>query len=204
MKYKLLKDLPFAKAGEVFERVAYKSKNGLSDYDYLKISKQLKDGEDESMFTIDYGYFLGNFSEWFEGFQEGGVHYKPKFGDIYWRINVDGETVERRWQNDGINEYDYLSANTYRELEEVEQARERKLAEIRLRRTSTFEPDWEDGLQKKYVVIFNHVIKRLEIHELTFEDLNLPVYFESEDNASRAIYKYEADWLKYFGIKEED
>lgn len=84
------------------------------------------------------------------------------------------------------------------------QARDRRLAEVRLRQTSDFEPDWEDGLQKKYVIIFNHVMNRLEIHELTFEDLNLPVYYESEEDASRSVIKHEADWLKYFGIKEKD
>lgn len=47
-------------------------------------------------------------------------------------------------------------------------------------------------------------MNRLEIHELTFEDLNLPVYFESEEDASKSIYRHEADWLKYFGIKEEN
>lgn len=201
MKYKLLKDLPFAKAGEVFERVTCKSKNGLSDYDYLKISKQLKDGEDESMFTIDYGYFLGNFSEWFEGFQEGGVHYKPKFGDIYWRIDSDGEIVERRWQNDEVNKYDYLSANTYRELEEIEQARERRLAEIRLRRTSDFKPDWKNG-KYGYSIFYGPRSKKLFVTIRTIDGGEI-VRYATQEEAEKSIKEREADWKKYFGIKED-
>lgn len=201
MRYKLLKDLPFAKAGEVFERVTYKTKNGLSDYDYLKISKQLKDGEDESIFTIDYGYFLGNFGEWFEGFQEGGVHYKPKFGDVYWRIDSDGEIVERRWQNDEVNKYDYLSANAYNDLKEIEQASERKLAEIRLRRTSTFEPDFENG-KGGYVVDYDYINQKLECFDSIWNDSGEPVRYATKEDAKKSIKENEADWLKYLGIKE--
>lgn len=201
MKYKLLKDLPFAKAGEVFERVTYKTKNGLSDYDYLKISKRLKDGEDESMFTIDYSYFLGNFSEWFEGFQEGGVHYKPKFGDIYWRIDSGGEIVERKWQNDEVNKYDYLSANAYRELEEIEQARERKLAEIRLRRTSTFEPDFENG-SGGYVVDYDYTNQKLECYDLLCNNSGEIVRYATRADAQKSIRENREDWLIYFGVKE--
>lgn len=202
MKYRLLKDLPFAKAGEVFERVTYKSKNGLSDYDYLKISKRLKDGEDESMFTIDCGYFLGNFGEWFQGFQEGGVHYKPRLGDIYWCIDSDGEIIERRWLNNEVNKYDYLSANTYRELEEIEQARERKLAEIRLQRTSTFEPDFENG-NGGYIVNYDYINQKLECYDLLWNDSGEIVRYATREDAKKSIKENEADWLKYLGIKED-
>lgn len=201
MKYRLLKDLPFAKAGEVFERVTYKSKNGLSDYDYLKISKRLKDGEDESMFTIDYGYFLGNFSEWFEGFQEGSVHWKPQLGYIYWCIDSDGEIIERRWTQGEINEYDYLSGNIYRELDEIEQARERKLAEIRLRRTSTFEPDFENG-KGGYIVNYDYINQKLECCDLLWNDSGEIVRYATREDAKKSIKENREDWLIYFGVKE--
>ena len=88
MKYKLLKDLPFAKAGEVFERVTYKSKDGLSDYDYFKTSKREKDGEDEVLFTIDYNYFLDNFDEWFEKIEDARKSIKENREDwlIYFGV----------------------------------------------------------------------------------------------------------------------
>lgn len=206
MKYKLLKDLPYAKAGEVFERVIYKSKDGLSDCDYLKISKREKDSKNETIFTVYYNHFLGNFDEWFEEIEEptDSIHWKPKYDDWYFYISDHGSVCSDIWNDNYTDNKRLAFGFVYRTEEECKAALDRELAEVRLRQTSDFEPDWEDGLQKKYVVIFNHVMKRLEIHELTFEDLNLPVYFESEDDASRAIYKHKADWLKYFGIKEEN
>ena len=203
MKYRLLKDLPFAKAGEVFERITYKSKNGLSDYDYLKISRRLKDGEDESMFTIDYGYFLGNFSEWFEGFQEGSVHWKPQLGYVYWCIDSDGEIIERRWTQGEINEYDYLSGNIYRELDEIEQARDRELAEVRLRRTSTFKPDFENG-KGGWVVYYDHECKTLAIFKIGCYDSGEPVHYATREEAEKSIEENEQDWKIYFGIDPSD
>lgn len=87
MKYKLLKDLPYAKAGEVFERVTHKSEDGLSDYDYLEIRKREADGEDETRFGIQYNYFLNNFDEWFEEITDS-IHWKPRWGDKYYLIWV--------------------------------------------------------------------------------------------------------------------
>lgn len=203
MKYKLLKDLPFAKAGEVFEMENYKSKDGLSDYDYLKIAKQVKDGENKTMFTIDCNYFLDNFDEWFEKLADN-TRRTPRIGEPYFYIDEYGSVEREIWDNDGVDNELLSMGVVYLTPKEAVEARDRRLAEVRLRQTSDFEPDWEDGLQKKYVVIFNHVMKRLEIHELTFEDLNLPVYFESEEDASKSIYRHKADWLKYLGIKEEN
>ena len=205
MKYKLLKDLPFAKAGEVFEMENYKSKDGLLDYDYLKIAKQVKDGENKTMFTIDCDYFLDSFDEWFEKIEPtDSVHWKPKYDDWYFYISDHGSVCSDIWNDNYTDNKRLAFGFVYRTEEECKAALDRKLAEVRLSQTSDFEPDWEDGLQKKYVVIFNHVMNRLEIHELTFEDLNLPVYFESEDDASKSIYRHKADWLTYLGIKEEN
>lgn len=99
MKYKLLKDLPYAKAGEVFERVVYKSKDGLSDCDYLKISRREKDSKNETIFTVYYNHFLGNFDEWFEEIEEpvNNIHWKPKYGDKYFHGDTFGNVSESVW-----------------------------------------------------------------------------------------------------------
>ena len=191
MRYKLLKDLPYAKAGTIFnEDVKSDGTRVLEQYRY-------------TIPTID----IDNFDEWFEQTKEEpttSVRRTPKIGEPYFYIDEYGNVEREIWDNDGVD--NELLAMGFVRLtpEEATEARDRRLAEARLRQTSDFEPDWKDGLQKKYVVIFNHVMKRLEIHELTFEDLNLPVYFESEEDASRSIYRHKADWKKYFGIKEEN
>lgn len=205
-RYKLLKDLPYARAGEVFERNTHKNKDGLSDYDYLEIKKRVKVGEDEVRFGIKYNHFLDNFDEWFEEIQgpTDSIHWKPVIGEEYWSFHSDGGISHNFCTGCYWDTARYKMGRTYRTKEECIRARNRELAEARLRRTSTFEPDWEDGLQIKYVVIFNHVMNRLEVHELTFEDLGLPVYFESEVSAMKSIRENEQDWKIYFGIEEEE
>lgn len=164
MKYKLLKDLPFAKAGEVFERVTYKSKDGLSDYDYFKTSKREKDGEDEVLFTIDYNYFLDNFDEWFEKIEEPttSVRLTP---------------------------------------EEAAEARDRRLAKVRLEQTSNFEPDPNNG-ELGWIVGYSCRAKKLAVERFMYSYYGETIHFKTAEDAKKSIKEHEADWKKYLGIKE--
>lgn len=205
MKYKLLKDLPFAKAGEVFERVTYKSKDGLSDYDYFKTSKREKDGEDEVLFTIDYNYFLDNFDEWFEKIEEPttSVRRTPKMGEAYFYVDEYGNVEREIWDNDGVD--NELLAMGFVRLtpEEAAEARDRRLAEVRLQRTSTFEPDFENG-NGGWVVFYSYVDKELHSMRDSCTDSGELVRYETEEEAKRSIKENREDWLTYFGIKEEE
>lgn len=204
MKYKLLKDLPFAKAGELFERVTYISKDGLSDYDYLKISKRLKDGEDEVMFTIDCDYFLGNFGEWFEEIEEpvDSIHWKPQRGDKIWYLDENGNTNFTYFnENDPYHLSRFEFGNTYRTSGECELARERRLAEVRLRQTSDFKPDFENG-KGGWIVEYDYAKHRLAAWRYPFENSGEPVRYETEEDAKKSIEENREDWLTYFGIEE--
>ena len=135
-KYRLLKDLPYARAGEVFERNTHKSKDGLSDYDYLEIKKRVKVGEDEVSFGIKYNYFLDNFDKWFEEIQEestDSIHWKPRIGEKCWSFLADGEVVPFYWSTLPYDLARYEIGNIYRTKKECEKARDRELAEVRLR-----------------------------------------------------------------------
>lgn len=200
-QYRLLKDLPTFKAGQL----AYVSSLG-----------NLMAGTPEEPETADTGLnlmiyhrvtlekFPNILTEWFEKIEPtDSIHWKPKFGDIYWRIDSDGEIVERRWQDDEINKYDYLSANAYKCLEEIEQASERKLAEVRLQRTSTFEPDFENG-NGGYVVDYDYTNQKLECYDLLWNDSGEIVRYETREEAEKSIRENEQDWKIYFGIKEEE
>lgn len=205
MKYKLLKDLPFAKAGEVFERVTYKSKDGLSDYDYFKTSKREKDGEDEVLFTIDYNYFLDNFDEWFEKIEEptDSIHWKPKKDDEYFWMNSYGETQPDVWDGDSIDSMRLAMGMVYCTEEECEKAKERRLAKVRLQRTSTFEPDFENG-EGGYAVSYDYINKELDCFDSFWNDSGEPVRYETKEEAKKSIEENEQDWKIYFGIKEEE
>lgn len=203
MKYKLLKDLPFAKAGEVFERVTYKSKDGLSDYDYFKTSKREKDGEDEVLFTIDYNYFLDNFDEWFEKIEEPttSVRRTPKMGEAYFYVDEYGNVEREIWDNDGVD--NKLLAMGFVRLtpEEAAEARDRRLAEVRLSQTSDFEPDFENG-SGGWVVCYRRRAGELDYIKTYGCDSGEPVRYATMKEAERSIRENREDWLIYFGVKE--
>ncbi len=200
-QYRLLKDLPTFRAGQL----AYVSSLG-----------NLMAGTPEEPETADTGLnlmiyhrvtlekFPNILTEWFEKIEPtDSIHWKPKFGDIYWRIDSDGEIVERRWQDDEINKYDYLSANAYNCLEEIEQASERKLAEVRLQRTSTFKPDFENS-KGGWIVFYDHECETLAIFKIGCYDSGEPVHYATREEAEKSIKENERDWKIYFGIKEEE
>ena len=204
MKYKLLKDLPFAKAGEVFERVTYKSKDGLSDYDYFKTSKREKDGEDEVLFTIDYNYFLDNFDEWFEKIEEPttSVRRTPKMGEAYFYVDEYGNVEREIWDNDGVD--NELLAMGFVRLtpEEAAEARDRRLAEVRLRQTSDFKPDFEDS-RGGWVVYYNYKDKELYSYDTDYDDSGETIRYATEEDSRKSIRENREDWLKYFGVEEK-
>lgn len=205
MKYKLLKDLPYAKAGEVFERVTHKSEDGLSDYDYLEIKKRVKDGEDEVNFGIKYNYFLNNFDEWFEEIEEptDSIHWKPKIDDRYWFINYWGNVDCVNWANTTVDVWNLNSGNVYRTEEECEKSRDRELAEVRLRRTSTFKPNFKNG-NGGWVVMYDYFERVLAIECYSFCNSGEPVRYETEEEALKSIKENREDWLTYFGIDPSD
>jgi hypothetical protein len=202
VKYKLLKDLPFAKAGEVFERVTYKSKDGLSDYDYLKISKREKDGEDETVFTIDCNYFLDNLDEWFEKIKADGIHWKPKVGEKYFYINEYGDIECETWDDDDVDNRLMAMGLIRRTEKKCEEARDRRLAEVRLRRTSDFKPDWKNE-KYGYSIFYGPRSKKLFVTIRTIDGGEI-VRYATQEEAEKSIKENEADWLKYLGIKEEN
>lgn len=190
-KYKLLKDLPNLKKGTI-----------------------LSEGEPifsvRTLITKNNGVgptFIGNelFEELFEEIQEeptDSIHWKPERGDIYWCIDINGEIIERMWRNDEVNKYDYLVANIYYTLEEIEKAKDRKLAEVRLRRTSTFKPDLKSGMYA-YTVGYDFKHKRVYVTKLVDVIIGNPITYKSLGEAEKSIKENREDWLTYFGIKKD-
>ena len=204
MKYKLLKDLPFAKAGEVFEMENYKSKDGLLDYDYLKIAKQVKDGENKTMSTIDCDYFLDSFDEWFEKIEPtDSVHWKPKYDDWYFYISDHGSVCSDIWNDNYTDNKRLAFGFVYRTEEECEEACDRRLAEVRLRQTSDFKPDFENE-NGGWVIFYSYVDKELHSMRDSCTDSGELVRYATEEDAKKSIRENERDWLIYFGVDPSD
>lgn len=196
-KYKLLKDLPTFKAGDLF----YISQCGdlMHDGGNVGITAYARH-------TLDM--FPDILTEWFEEVQEptDSIHWKPKEGDNYYYIvysynPLHNEILVSAWIDDDHDKAHYLCGNIYRSYEEAEKARNRKLAEVRLRRTSTFTPDFENG-RGGWFVAYNHLEGKLEYFQCSWQDAGESVRYETREDAEKSIKENREDWLIYFGIRE--
>lgn len=91
----------------------------------------------------------------------------------------------------------------YRTEEECEEARDRRLAEVRLQRTSTFEPDFKSK-NGGWVVGYNYHLEELVYSDANYVDYGEPVRYATEEDAEKSIRENERDWKIFFGIKEEE
>ena len=187
--YKLLKDVPTFKAGGLF----YISEYGALVYD------------DGGFGVMAYAQstlekFPNILTEWFEEIQEptSSIHWKPKIGDRYWAL---GNTIvySQTWGDDKFDRDRYESGKVYKTKEEAEKARERELAEVRLRRTSNFKPDFENG-KGGWIVFYDHECETLAIFKIGCYDSGEPVHYATREEAEKSIEENEQDWKIYFGI----
>lgn len=200
-QYKLLKDLPTFKAGQL----AYISKTG-----------NLIAGTPENQETTETGLiimiyhettlkkFPNILTEWFEEIKEptDSIHWKPKKDDEYFWMNSYGETQPDVWDGDSIDIMRLALGMIYRTEEECEKARERKLAEVRLRQTSTFEPDFENG-KGGWIVYYDYECETLAVFEIRYYDSGESVHYATREEAEKSIEENERDWKIYFGIEED-
>lgn len=171
MKYKLLKDTPTIKAGTIFEEIVNMS-DGTRE---LSVAVPGEDIPQDPQFTIQD---IDNFDEWFEEMEEptDSVRRTPKKGEKYFYVDEYGNV-------------------------ECEEARDRRLAEVRLRKTSDFKPDFENG-KGGWIVEYDYAKHRLAAWRYPFENSGEPVRYETEEDAKKSIEENREDWLTYFGIEE--
>ena len=192
-RYKLLKDLPTFKAGGLF----YISEYGALVYD------------DGGFGVMAYAQstlekFPNILTEWFEEIKEpvNSIHWKPNFGEEYWCVNYIGNVVCRSWEDASVDLWLLESGNVYRTMEEAQKARERRLAEVRLRQTSDFKPDFEDA-NGGWTVYYSYKDKKMNSFFAGYDDAGEIVCYETKEDAEKSIEENREDWLKYFGIEED-
>lgn len=197
-RYKLLKDLPTFKAGDLFY---------ISEYGALVHNGGDPDGYNVMAYaqsTLEK--FPNILTEWFEEIQEestDSIHWKPKKGDIYWFIGTDGRINHDFWTGNFTDYQRYGLGKIYRTQEECEKARNRKLAEVRLRRTSTFEPDFENS-DSGWGIHYDHLNNKLGYFKCSWQDTGEPIRYKTSQEAEKSIKENREDWLIYFGIEAQE
>ena len=200
-RYKLLKDLPTFKAGQL----AYISKTG-----------NLIAGTPENQKTTETGLiimiyhettlkkFPNILTEWFEEIEEplDSIHWKPKIGDRCFIL--ENANIRPANYTGMLRDYNaWCTGRVFRTEEECEKALDRKLAEIRLRRTSTFKPDFENG-NGGWIVGYDYEDESLTTIPISDVDYGEPVRYATAEDARKSIKENEQDWKIYFGINPSD
>lgn len=189
-RYKLLKDLPNLEKGTILSQ----SGSALG----LKI-----------LVTEDGGAvtnFISNemFEKFFEEIQEStdSIHWKPRIGDRCFIL--ENNNIRHTNYTGMVRDYNaYITGRVFRFEKEAIAATNRELAEVRLRRTSSFEPDLKNG-NSGWIVGYDHSNGEFSIECLPFCDYGEIVRYETKEDAQKSIKENREDWLIYFGIDPSD
>ena len=192
-RYKLLKDLPTIKAGEIFKEMVtgYNEKNLLVRIAPLNAKSPRLKVQD-----------IDNFDEWFEEIQEptDSIHWKPRIGDRCFIL--ENANIRPTSYTGMLRDYNaWRTGKIFRTKAEAKQARDRELAEVRLRRTSTFKPDFRND-NGGWVVYYDPREKRLEVQEVYRLEYGEIVRYQTEKEAEKSIKKNREDWLTYFNVED--
>lgn len=187
-QYKLLKDLPGIRKGTI-----------LSEGKSLFGARTLITKNDVGPI------FIGNdlSEELFEEIKEptDSIHWKPKIGDKCFIL--ENANIRPTNYTGMLRDYNaWHTGRVFRTEEECEKARDRELAEVRLRRTSDFKPDFENR-NGGWLVGYDHEDDRLLAVPIDYIDYGEPVRYATEEEAKRSISENREDWLAYLGIKED-
>lgn len=190
MKYRLLKDLPGLEKGSI-----------LSEYGSGSVLRILVAEEGKTVAN-----FFSNemFEKFFEEIKEptDSIHWEPRIGDRCFIL--ENANIRPTNYTGMLRDYNaWRTGRVFRTEEECEKARDRELAKVRLQRSSTFKPDFENG-KGGWIVFYDHECETLAIFKIGCYDSGEPVHYATREEAEKSIEENREDWLIYFGIDPSD
>ena len=194
--YRLLKDLPFAKAGEIFE-------SRISD-----------DGEEYLFWGEIKTEKIENFDEWFEEIKEFEI--PDEFDTGFWTIDFEGYffgsggAYPKYIPNNHWGEAHYKNnLKCYTEIGwafETKEATEKHIEWLKARAvliqdTKGFKPDWSNINEEKYYGVWN--AKTGELGGLSHMPIKHDdIYFRTADDIKDSFRNHEKEWKIYLGVEE--
>jgi hypothetical protein len=180
-KYRLKKDLPFAKAGDMVEMWSNGTIAFIGEPNLPRFNKK-----DVKMFPL-----------WFEEVEEP---------ERYFSINIFKATVEEV-KNIHYSEWAIENMKSIGILFETQEEAEEYLAYLKAKAiikqdTKGFKPNWNDTKQIKYSCFYDedrftgHGCVKPAIEE-TSTKMGALIYFKSEDDIKESLKKHPEEWRKY-------
>ena len=203
-RYKLLKDLPFAKAGETFGL----HRGGIKDY--ITLFKG-----DEEVYTIQVGENVSEmFDEWFEEVKEPELPkeffyiVRGKIGKVEYLTFSLNEDTKQEYRN--IIEEEKSVGNYFETKEEAEKYLAYLKAKAVIKEdTKGFKPDWTDKKTRKYYGYwdFERGFKNyFEGGKPSWDSLQTTkesnIYFESWEDIEESFEKHSEEWKTYLTYEQ--
>lgn len=180
-RYKLLKDLPFAKAGDEFGL----HRGGIKDYITL-----FKDNEE--VYTIKVGENISEmFDDWFEEIEETKTFFL--ICDIYYTALEDNTKSREDWQIKNLKSI----GNYFETKEEAEKCIAYLKAKVVLKQdTGGFEPDWDDTDELKYYGYWDCNVNKVD-YGYTYTDRTSEIHFQYIKDIEKSFKKHPEEWKTY-------
>lgn len=186
-KYKLLKDLPFAKAGDIFKGELEYGTTVLFPEDYENYKHKLSSDE------------FWDFDEWFEEIEEPKIYftidiYKSKFKEI----NTDYYSGWSALEVKNIKDLGLL----FKTKEEIDKFIAYLKAKAIIKQdTKGFKPNWNNEGEKKFFGSWN--FQRKEVY-WNYEYINkyVEIYFKTNEDIEESFEKHSEEWKTYLTYEQ--
>lgn len=192
-KYKLLKDLPFAKAGDIL------SLERSQEYGYFKLCKDRSNPRSIELYEGIVEGFIDNFDEWFEEIEEPKIYftidiYKSKFKEINTDYYSGWSTLEVK----NIKDLGLL----FKTKEEIDKFIAYLKAKAIIKQdTKGFKPNWNNEGEKKFFGSWN--FQRKEVY-WNYEYINkyVEIYFKTNEDIEESFEKHPKEWKTYLTYEQ--
>ncbi len=192
-KYKLLKDLPFAKAGAIL------SLERSQKYGYFKLCKDRSNPRSIELYEGIVEGFIDNFDEWFEEIKEPKIFftidiYKSKFKEI----NTDYYSGWSALEVKNIKDLGLL----FKTKEEIDKFIAYLKAKAIIKQdTKGFKPNWNNEGEKKFFGSWN--FQRKEVY-WNYEYINkyVEIYFKTNEDIEESFEKHSEEWKTYLTYEQ--
>ena len=187
-RYKLLKDLPFAKAGDIL------SLERSQEYGYFKLCKDRSNPRSIELYEGIVEGFIDNFDEWFEEIKEPKIFftidiYKSKFKEM----NTDYYSGWSALEVKNIKDLGLL----FKTKEEIDKFIAYLKAKAIIKQdTKGFKPNWNNEGEKKFFGSWN--FQRKEAY-WDYEYINkyVEIYFKTNKDIEESFEKHPEEWKTY-------
>lgn len=193
-RYKLLKDLPFAKAGDIL------SLERSQEYGYFKLCKDRSNPRSIELYEGIVEGFIDNFDEWFEEIEEPKIYftidiYKSKFKEI----NTDYYSGWSALEVKNIKDLGLL----FKTVEKTKKYLEYLKAKAIIKKDAKgFKPDWNNEDENRYRGCWD-LKKDTTIWMYESGAFKEPlIFFKSVKDIKESFEKHPNEWRTYLTYEQ--